>query len=223
MKNNFFLLVFAFILLPILSKAQVLEDTAVMSLGSYPALTIIMSDVDAKFVDTEWREYMKPFGKVVKVKGSRETVAPDIQIIDIGGINKIKVYNLNDESAGGVKTTLWIDLGNGYVSSEGTPKEYVAGVKFLKDFAEKVKIDGITNELNSEQKQLEKFESNLTKLQREKDNLNKIIEDSKKRIAQAEADIEKNKKDQELAQKEIDSQKGVVAGVQKKLDAAKNQ
>jgi hypothetical protein len=222
MKNYFILLLFVS-LMPFISNAQVLEDTVVMCLGSNPALTILIPDAEAKFVDAEWKEFMKPFGKVTKVKQSRETVASHVQILDIGGANEISVYNLNDEATGGVLSTIWIDLGSGYVNSASTPKEYVASVKLLKDFADKVKVDRIANELTEEQKQLEKFESNLTKLQRERDSLNKIIEDSKKRISQAEADIEKNKKDQELAQKEIDSQKGVVSGVQKKLDAAKNQ
>ncbi len=222
MKNAFILLIFS-CLIPSLANAQVLEDTRVMSLGSNPALTIILPGADAKFVDAEWREFMKSYGKVTKVKQSKECVAADIQVLDIGGVNKINIYNLNEEVGEGVKTIVWIDMGNGYVNSTAYPKEYVAGVKLLKDFAYKVKLDMIANELEEEQKQLAKFESNLNKLQREKDNLHKIIEDSKKRISQAESDIEGNLKEQELAQKEIDTQKSVIGGVQKKLDEAKNQ
>jgi len=222
MKNVFILLIFS-CLIPSLTNAQVLEDTRVMNLGSNPALTIIIPGTDTKFVDAEWREFMKSYGKVTKVKQSKECVAADIQVLDIGGVNKLNIYNLNEEVGEGVKVIVWIDMGNGYVNSIAYPAAYVASVKLLKDFAYKVKLDLITNEVEEQQKQLAKFENNLTKLQREKENLKKIIEDSKKRINQAEADIEKNLKEQELAQKEIDNQKSVVGGVQKKLDEAKNQ
>ncbi|MBK9982616.1 MAG: hypothetical protein IPP15_09340 [Saprospiraceae bacterium] len=221
--KNFFILLLISLLIPLSGKSQVLEDTRVMSLGSNPALTIMLPGATVKFADAEWKEYMKPYGKVAKVKQSKETVVADAQLLDIGGINKLKIFNLNEESGDGVKAIVWINMDTGFVSSAGNPTAYVASVKFLKDFSYKVKIDLITNDLEDQQKALAKFQNNLTKLQREKENLNKVIEDSKKRIAQAEADIEKNKKDQELAQKEIDNQKGIVDGVEKKLNQAKNQ
>ncbi|MEP6795151.1 MAG: hypothetical protein ABJB16_12545 [Saprospiraceae bacterium] len=222
MKNSFILLLIS-LLIPLFVQAQVLEDTRVMSLGSNPALTIMLPGANVKFADAEWKEFMKPYGKVAKVKQSKETVVADAQLMDIGGINKLKVFNLNEESGDGAKAIVWITLDSGFVSSAASPTAYVASVKFLKDFAYKVKIDLITNDLEDQQKSLAKFQNNMTKLQREKESLNKVIDDSKKRIAQAEADIEKNKKDQELAQKEIDNQKAVVDGVEKKLNQAKNQ
>ncbi|MEO6131262.1 MAG: hypothetical protein ABIQ02_05410 [Saprospiraceae bacterium] len=222
MKNYFILLCIS-LLLTMRIQAQVLEDTRVMNLGTNPALTIMLPGASIKFVDAEWKEYMKPYGKTARVKQSKESITPDVQLLDIGGINKLNIYNLNEEAGDGVKSIIWISLDSGFINSTSNPTAYVASVKFLKDFAHKVQIDLISSDLEDQQKQLSKFESNMTKLQREKENLNKVIEDSKKRIAQAEQDIEKNKKDQEMAQKEIDSQKGVVDGVQKKLNQAKNQ
>jgi hypothetical protein len=221
MKNVIPLLLFSY-LIPFYSNAQVLEETRVMSVGSKPALTIVHQGADTKFVDSEWREFMKPYGRVAKVKQSKETMAQEVQILDIGGVNNLNIYNLNETTGDGVKSIVWFDLGSGFVNSTGYPKEYVASVKLLKDFAQKVKVDLITNDLETQQKQLSKFENNLGKLQREQDNLHKIIEDSKKRIAQAESDIEQNIKDQDAAQKEIDGQKNVVEGVKKKLDNAKD-
>ncbi|HZV70126.1 MAG TPA: hypothetical protein VFG10_11310 [Saprospiraceae bacterium] len=220
--KNFFILSLSLLLTTFL-KAQVLEETRVLSVGSNPALTIVIPGADIKFVEAEWKEYMKPYGKVARVKQAKETMVADAQILDIGGISKLNIYNLNEETGEGVKAIVWFNMDTGFVNSTTTPTPYVAAVKFMKDFAFKVKVDLITKDLEDQQKQLTKFESNLTKLQREKENLNKVIEDSKKRIIQAESDIEKNKKEQELAQKEIDNQKVVVDGVEKKLNQAKNQ
>lgn len=204
-------------------SAQVLECTQSMTAGTQPALSIVLPGADTKMVETLWKEYMKPYGKVARVKGSKESLAPDVQILDIGGVNRIKVYNLTEDTGDGAKMTVWFDMGNGYVNSTAYPKEYVAGVNFLKDFAHEVKIEQIGNELEEQKKLLTKAENNLSKLHRENDSLHKIIEDSKKRIAEAEKDIETNLKEQELAQKEIGAQTSAVGNVEKKLEDAKKE
>lgn len=204
-------------------QAQVMEDTRVMNLGSQPALTIVLPDTDTKFADSEWKDYMKPYGKIIKVKKANEYIAEGVQILDIGGVNRLNIYTISEEVAQGAKMVVWFDMGGGFISSATFPKEYPAAVKFLQDFAHKVRVDLIAIDLENQTKALSKFESNLSKLQRENDSLHKVIEDAKKRIAQAETDIEKNLKEQEVAQKEIESQQTVVGAVQKKLEETKAQ
>ncbi len=202
-------------------QAQVLETTQVMSTGSQPALTIVLPGVDTKLADVTWKEYMKSYGKIARVKGGKENIASQVQILDIGGVNRINVYSQSEEVADGVKMVVWFDMGSGFVTSEAYPKEYVAGVKFLKDFAHEVEIQRISNELEAQNKLLSKAESTVEKLKRENDTLHKIIEDSKKRISEAEKDIETNLKNQELAQKELGAQTQAVEEVKKQLDDAK--
>ena len=220
MKNFFSLLILTLFTAPIL-HGQVLEETRSMSTGSNPALTIVLPGADAKFADSEWKEFMKPYGKVSRIRSAKENVTSDVQILDIGGVNRLNLYSLSEEVGDGTKFTVWFDLGTGFVSSEAHPKEYVASVNFMKEFAKKVQIDLITLELQAQEKLLSKAESNLSKLKRENENYHKIIEDSKKRIAEAEKDIDQNLKDQESAQKEIGAQQEAVSNVQKKLDECK--
>lgn len=205
-----------------LLHAQVLEETRVMSAGSQPALTIVLPGCDVKFADAEWREFMRPHGKISRVKQAKENVVSDIQLLDIGGVNRLNVYSLAEQGSDGAKMTVWFDMGPGFISSEAYPTEYVAAVKFLKEYAHKVKVDLITEELASQEKVLSKAESSLTTLQRQNDNYHKAIEDAKKKIEQAEKDIEKNFKDQKDAQKEIDAHKDALKAIQKKLDDAKS-
>ncbi|MEO5906281.1 MAG: hypothetical protein ABIQ11_06115 [Saprospiraceae bacterium] len=222
MKIALSTLFLTFLCLPFIS-AQVLECTQTMTGGTQSALAIELPGADSKMVETIWKEYMKPYGKVAKVKGGKESVASDVQILDIGGVNRIKVYSLTEAVGDGSKMIVWFDMGNGYVNSTAYPKEYVAGVNFLKDFAHEVKIEQIAKELEEQKKLLSKAESDLSKLKRENDSLHKIIEDSKKRIAAAEKDIETNLKDQEVAQKEIGAQNTTVSTVEKKLEDAKKE
>jgi hypothetical protein len=93
----------------------------------------------------------------------------------------------------------------------------------MQQFGHKVKVDQIALDLDMQQKALTKYENNLESLQRKNDSLHKVIEDAKKRIAEAELDIIKNLQEQEMAQKEIDTQKLAVEAVQKKLDQTKAQ
>ncbi len=203
------------------SQAQVLETTQVMSTGSQPALTIVLAGVDTKLADATWKEYMKSYGKIARVKGGKENVASQVQVLDIGGVNRINIYSQSEEVADGAKMIVWFDMGAGFITSEAYPKEYVAGVKFLKDFAHAVEVQRISNDLEAQNKLLSKAESTVEKLKRENDSLHKIIEDSKKRITEAEKDIETNLKNQELAQKELGSQTQAVEEVKKQLDQAK--
>nr|MDQ3017296.1 hypothetical protein [Bacteroidota bacterium] len=186
-----------------------------------PALTILLPGINVKLADATWKEYMKSYGKIARVKGSKENVASQVQILDIGGANRINVYSQSEEAGDGVNMIVWFDLGSGYLSSTAYPKEYVAGVKFLKDYAHQVELERISNDLEAQSKLLDKAESNLDKLKRENDSLHKVIEDSKKRIAEAEKDIETNLQNQEVAQKEIGAQNQAVDVVKKQLDNAK--
>jgi hypothetical protein len=204
-------------------QAQVVEETRVMAVGSQPALTIILPGADPKFADGEWKEYMKSYGKITRVKGSKESLVEGAQILDIGGVNRLNVYSISEPVAEGTKMLVWIDMGGGFISSTAFPKEYAESVKFMQLFGHKVKIDQIALDLDMQQKALSKYENNLETLQRKNDSLHKVIEDAKKRIAEAELDIIKNLQDQEVAQKEIDTQKLTVEAVSKKLDQTKAQ
>jgi hypothetical protein len=219
--RQFFNLLLLFCLVPTIARTQVLEETKAMSLGPNSALTVIIQGTDTKFVDAEWKEYMKIYNvKVVKVKQSKETVTPGIQIVDIGGISKLNIYNLNETAGADVKTFVWISKDSGFINSTTYPKEYVASVKFVKDFAHHVKIDLITDELAAGQKHLEKDQSNQAKLVKENESLHKTIDDNKKKITQAGIDIDQNLKDQQQAQKTIDNQKIAVDEIQKRTDVS---
>jgi hypothetical protein len=203
--------------------AQVVEETRVMAVGSQPALTIILPGADTKFADGEWKDYMKSYGRMTRVKGSKESLVEGAQILDIGGVNRLNVYSISEAVAEGAKMIVWFDMGGGFISATTFPKEYAEAVKFMQLFGHKVKVDQIALDLDMQQKALSKYENNLESLQRKNDSLHKVIEDAKKRISEAELDIVKNLQEQEMAQKEIDAQKLNVEAVQKKLEQTKAQ
>src|SRR5690606_10063860 len=118
-----------------------------------------------------------------------------------------------EETGSGSRLYLWIESGGSFINSNDDPDASRNVEKLLREFAQKVKVDQITIELDNQQKALDNLEKNLNKLKKENDSYHKTIEDAKARIAKAEADIAKNVQDQLIRSQEIESQRKVVEEV----------
>ena len=68
-------------------QGQVEQENRVMSKGSQPALSLVIIGSDVKFVETEWKDYTKNYGRITKAKGGQESVIEGAQILSIGGVN----------------------------------------------------------------------------------------------------------------------------------------
>ena len=192
-------------------QAQVMVENRPMVTGSQPALVIKLKGADSKFVESEWKEYMKTYGKVTGVKGSKESVVEGIHIRDIGQGDLISVYSYAGKMADGTEMVVWFSRGGSYLDAKD--KEYPSAELFMKTFAHKVSVDMIVIDLEEQQKKLDKLESDSVKLQKENVNLHGTIETAKGKIAQAEIDIPLNLRSQEAAQTDITNQKAVVESV----------
>lgn len=207
MKN--FILILAIAMFTTLSaEAQVKSDTRTMVAGPQPCLTITLPDTDPKFAQSEWKEYMKPYGRLGSVKGSKEMIVEDIHINAIGDGSLIKVYNLAEESVDGTRMIVWFDIGDGYLTE--TDSNYHIAEDFLLKFAHTVKVNLVAMDLEAQEKILEKLESNMASLKRQNDNLNETIENSKSNINEAEIGIPMNETHQENTRSEIEAQRDNV-------------
>jgi len=200
---------------------QVEQESRVMSKGSQPAFTLVVPGVETKFVESEWKDYTKSYGKISKAKGGKEYVIEGARILVVGGVNALNLYALAESTGAGTKVIMWIEMGSGFINKDDFPKETKNAEQFLEKFAQKIDVDQIENDLEGQQKIMTKYQSNLTKLQHENEVLHKTIEDAKAKIAAAEESIATNLISQESAQKEIDGQQTIVDSIKKKLDEAK--
>jgi predicted nucleic acid-binding Zn-ribbon protein len=200
---------------------EVTTDNRSMVTGLQPAVILNIKGADPKFVDAKWKEYTKSYGKAEKVKGSKEYVIQGVHIGDIGGGELMNVYHYASQAADGTELTVWFSRGGNYLRADD--KEYPSAEKFLKAFAHKVNVDMIAMDLEEQQKKLEKLESNLAKLVKEKENLHKTIETNQAKISQAETDIPLNERAQEAGKTDIDNQKAVVESVKENPEEYKMQ
>ncbi|MBK8832996.1 MAG: hypothetical protein IPN60_19490 [Saprospiraceae bacterium] len=220
MKKYIFLLLPAVFISGLLS-AQVTAENRVMVTGSQPALVVKLKGADPKFAEAEWKDYTKSYGKVIKVKGSKESVIEGIHVKDIGQGTLLNVYSLATPSVDGSDMIVWFNRGGSYL--ESSDKEYATAEEFLKTFAIKVNVDMIALDLEEQQKKQSKLENDLTRLQKVNENLHKDITNAKAKIDQAEIDIPLNVKAQETAQADIANQKGVVESVKENPEEYKIQ
>ena len=205
-------------------NAQVLEDKMQMAYGQQNALIIEFTDADSKLVDKEWREFMKDYGRLKKVKKADEFVIEDAQIIDVGGVDRIDVYSrIERMGKEGGRLITWFAVGSGYVNSESTPDAYVGATELLQRFEHRMGVRKIEIELEVEEKEMKKIDTRMTKLQKDNEKYHKEIEKCKERITTMEENITKNLEEQELAQKEIEMQTTVLDAIKERLEKKKAQ
>src|SRR5688572_13317879 len=117
MKQYFFSL--AILLTGVITgQSQVTTDNRPMVTGVQPALVLQLKGADPKFVETKWKEFTKNYGKVEKVKGSKESVIQGIHIGEIGGGELMNVYSYSAQAADGTELTVWFSRGGNYLTSK---------------------------------------------------------------------------------------------------------
>jgi len=219
--NRIYSLLFFLLTASVAVFGQVKEDTRVMVSGAQPCLTVIITGAEPTFVESEWKAYMTSYGKVTKVKGSKESVVTGIHIVDVGQGDMINAYSLTEEAVGGTKFILWLEFGGKFLTSKDST--YKKAVNFLDNFVHKVQVDLVAIDLENQQKKLTQFESNLGKLERQNESLNKIIIDTQLKIETAESEIPINLSTQDAAKADIDAQKATVDAARDNPDEMKVQ
>ncbi len=199
--------------------ASVREGERVMSQGSKNSLTVDLMKISAKDAEKLWKDYAKQFkGDAKKDKKTDEWFTDNALIAAIGGANTIDMYAKFSESGDITTLGLWIDLGGAYVDSKGFADKYAEAEKILQNFSLMVQREQTKKQLSDQQDDLKKMDKAEKKLEDKNADLLKDIENWKKKIAQAETDIQTNLKQQEEQKAKIDAQKKLVDEIAKKLN-----
>jgi hypothetical protein len=196
------------------------EGERPMSQGSKNSLTIDIPKTSAKFAEKLWKDYVKQYkGDTKKDRKTDEWFTDNATIGNIGGANTVDLYAKFSESNDATTLGVWIDLGGAYVDSKEYADKYAAAEKIMTDFALTVQREQTKIQLKDQNDMLIKLERQQRNLEKDKQGLHDDIENWKKRIIKAEADIETNIKNQEDTKLKIEAQKKLVEEVQKKLNS----
>ncbi len=200
------------------SKSLISESERSMSQGNKNSLTVSLPKTNAKFAEKIWKDFAKQYkGDYKRDKKNDEYFLDNAMIAGIGGGNTVDMYMKFSESNDVTTATLWIDLGGAYVNSKDFADKYSEAEKLMFNYAITVTREQTKEQLDEQQKNLKKLESEQKSLEKKNTNLHSDIEDYKKRILKAEADIQTNLKQQDDNKAKIETQKKLVEEVQKKL------
>jgi hypothetical protein len=216
MKVYYFL--FLFLAIPVLLSAQkkikVQESNENLGNGNNNALVVSIYEADKDLIEKSWKNLMKDFDAKVAMK--REIFADNASIKRISD-NPVDIYaKIEAGKDGENQLMVAFDLGGAFLSSSMHPDKYKEAKQILYNFAIQVTKEGFQEKLKTEEKNLSKMEKENENLIRTNDKLHKDIEDYKARITQAEKDIETNLKDQETKKQEIELQKKLLEEIMQK-------
>jgi hypothetical protein len=184
-----------------LSWAQVREQNAPMSLGSYDCLVMDLPATDAETARDIWEKFVKDFdGKTKYDKKTGEVFTDNAVIKDINGNNTIDLYASFRQVGPSVQLSVWFNLGGAYLNSRDHGPAFASGQNVLYRYSREVARHQQQELVKAEKKKAEELHGQLKDLEKEKNGLEKDneglakdIEGYKKKIAEAERQIEANK------------------------------
>ena len=195
-------------------KIQVKSVSEKFSVGNVDALQTQVYEADAKYVKKAWKKLIKKYSESVKMKD--EIFADDVLIKRMSN-NTFDIYTrAKDAKDGIVEITCAVDLGGAYLSKSLHPEKFKVFAGILKDFVVEVSKEAVRQEMDDQEKILDKLSKEQEHLVSDNKKMKEEIEDYKKKIADNEKALEQNLKDQESKKKEIEEQRAVVIKLSEK-------
>ncbi|MGP8214782.1 MAG: hypothetical protein ACLQQ4_04390 [Bacteroidia bacterium] len=197
-------------------KIQVHESHEDLGKGSNNALIVSIYGADEGDVEHAWKSLMKDYGgKVSSLKGG--VMFADNAVIKEMGNNTVDIYARFDvKKDGEIELVVAFDLGGAYLSSSAHPDKYKIAEKIMHDFAYKMTSGAINDKLKAQQKALDKLNSQEKDIEKDNKNLTSDISDYQNRIKKDQDAIEKDKDAMAKKQTEISNQQKVVDELSKK-------
>ncbi len=182
-----------FISLPV-SYGQVASDNRSMSQGSHTAYMIDIPNTNEKFVENIWKKYLRSYGgKSRKNRGSQEIFTSSAKISAIGKGRKVDLYTIFEQSGDQVSLSLWVDLGDEFLSKKNKNSQVQGAKDFLEDFAKEVRREIIRLQVKEEGEILEKFEVRMKRLVRDSTRFEREIESAEVKIFKNQEKLEENR------------------------------
>jgi len=197
--------------------AQVEEREGLMSLGDKNAVTIDIENVSKKQLESYFKTYFKEWGKVKYNRKASEYYMDGAKLKPVSS-DKVNLYAKMEELNKAARLMVWIDNGEGFVSSAEYEKEYDATAKLLVDFDIYIEKSMVEDELKAAEKNLGKMERDAKQLEKDNAKYKKTIEDARKKIQQMEEAIIDNDKAQDDKSAEMKIHKEAIEEIRERLN-----
>lgn len=201
------------------ASAQLYEKAVPMSEGNNNALTLRLPEISVKDAEKVWQQYMDDYydSKAKWNRKTKEWIIDDADIVALGRGKNVDLFTTFEKSGEGVSVNLWIDLDGEFLTSRSYPDRYTDAEKLMMRYALEVAKASVQKDIDDEEKQLGRMETDLRKLKNANDRYHKDIERAEEAIKKAEDNIVKNVREQEDMVKKIEMQKELLDQIRKKL------
>ena len=176
---------------------------------------------DDKLAESVWKDLVKQYGGKCKKSKPEKYKTEGIFIDGIGGADGLNVYAMFEEQGEAVKTTVWISERGDFINGSSADRDVERFNALLTEYGQILCVESIQQDLDVEQKSLDKVEKELTQLERAHKGYLDDIERAKKAIEQAEKRIIDNEKEQGETRKELEQATDAVKAVQALLAEGK--
>lgn len=173
---------------------------------------------DVKDALKKWSKKLK--GKYNSSKKSTEIFIDDAKIPSASA-NTIDLYVIVSPIDNGSKITVFSDLGGAFITSYAYGTQYAAMDAQIKDFAQNMALNNVSDQLKKEEKYLKTINKELKSLVKNKGKSIKEIDKAKQTIQKNEADIIKNDADQVAKQQQISLQQQIIETIKSKKASLK--
>lgn len=201
-------------------QAQVNERNLPMSLGSQNAISLSLPNIDVRDAEKVWQDYMDDYydSKAKWNRKVKEWIITDADVVALGRGKPVNMFTTFEKSGNGVVVNTWVQVEDGFISSRETPNRFNDVEKMMMRYALEVAKASVEQEIEEEEKMLNRMETDLRKLKSANDRYHRDIEKAQEAIRQAEEDIVKNEREQEEMAKKIEMQLELIKKIRKKLN-----
>lgn len=151
----------------------------------------VIVQLDNKRVEESWaKQLTEKFGS--KVKNDKGIYTVDGVVIE--EISKTPIRVISKVDAAPTGTSVWwsIDLGNAYLSKEGTPTQWKSSEGYLKTFARMLYRQDLAVQVLEAEKALKSSQDNHNLVISKQDNIKKDIEKNKAKKAEIQQQLAQN-------------------------------
>lgn len=192
-----------------------------MSKGEQNGIEIIVNGSNVNNVKDALKKWSKKHDAKYNSSKKSSEIFIDNAKLPMVSANTVDIYAVVVPMDNGSRITFFSDLGGAFITSYAYATQYAAMDAKIKEFAQGLALENVSDQLNTEEKFLKTINKDISKLKKNKEKAIKEIDKAKKTIEKNEAEIIKNDADQAAKQQQLSLQQQIIETIKSKKSSLK--
>ncbi|MFC2114703.1 hypothetical protein ACFLRI_05085, partial [Bacteroidota bacterium] len=195
------------------------ESLMVLGGDKNNTLSVTIYETNEETVTKEWKNLLKKMGAKITIKDEISATNANLKDMSDLPFNCFSSITTIDHKT--IQLNVCVYLGGGYLNYAEHAGKYKTFAKLMSDFAQKITIESIENELKMAKDSKKLKEEELSRLVSDKGKLESRIREWESEIQKAKDDIEINILEQQSKRKEVQVADEEIKNIKNKLDLSK--